>query len=85
MTTHVYDYKTRKWVPYVADVNKYKTYFVAMSEGRVKPGRHIIKPPKTAPEEPLKIVSPTAQALEMAKETVKTKRRRYEDAFSYKK
>lgn len=46
MTTHVYDYETRKWVPYVADVNKYKTYFVAMSEGRVKPGRHIIKPPQ---------------------------------------
>lgn len=53
---YVYDYKIRKWVFYVVDVNKYKNYFVVMSEGRVKLGWYIIKFFKMVFEEFFKIV-----------------------------
>lgn len=53
---YVYDYEIRKWVFYVVDVNKYKIYFVVMSEGRVKLGWYIIKFFKMVFEEFFKIV-----------------------------
>ena len=83
MTTHVYYYDKRAWEPYVPNIDQYKDYFVAMSEGKVKPGKHIVGVQKgSGLQDQIKLVSPTAQALEMAKEVVKHKKRRHQDTFS---
>ncbi len=74
----VFDFKQRKWIPYVPDFEKWQKHFWDIHEGRVKPdykGRYIVgsgsrenavvKNDRNKVE--VKLVTPVAQALEMAK------------------
>ncbi len=76
----VFDFKQRKWIPYVPDFEKWNQHFIDIHEGRVKPdykGRYIvgsgnIKKKAEAVDVAhnrvqVKLVTPVAQALEMAK------------------
>ncbi|KAK3085330.1 hypothetical protein FSP39_001604 [Pinctada imbricata] len=73
----VYDTKLAKWVPYVPDYKKWEQHFKDISEGRVRPdhkGRYIVgsgsrnKVSPKQPEQPkLTLVTPVAQAVEIAK------------------
>lgn len=89
MTTHVYDYDTKTWVPFEPNVNKYKDYFLSMTSGNHVPGQYVVKDNQKgmgSSEPDLKIVSPTAQAVEMAKEEIKnlkrkTLKRKFSDVF----
>ena len=74
----VYDAKLGRWVPYVPDYEKWIQHFKDISEGRVRPdhkGRYIVgsgsknrDPPLKLIEQPkVTLVTPVAQALEMAK------------------
>jgi hypothetical protein len=74
----VYDAKLGKWVPYVPDYDKWIQHFKDISEGRVRPdhkGRYIVgsgsksrdPPPKPIEQPKVTLVTPVAQAVEMAK------------------
>ncbi|KAK3108635.1 hypothetical protein FSP39_012174 [Pinctada imbricata] len=77
----VYDTKLAKWVPYVPDYKKWEQHFKDISEGRVIPDhkrRYIVgsgsrnKVSTKQPEQPkLTLVTPVAQAVEMAKSELK--------------
>jgi hypothetical protein len=73
----VYDSKLAKWVPYIPDFKKWEQHFIDISEGRVRPdhkGRYIVgsgsiqrTTSKTAEHPKVTLVTPVAQAVEMAK------------------
>ncbi len=74
----VFDFKNRKWVPYIPDFEKWNQHFIDIHEGRVKPdykGRYIVGSGNIRKREAtmspgkvqVKLVTPVAQALEMAK------------------
>ena len=75
----IYDARQGKWVPYVPDFKKWEQHFIDISEGRVRPdhkGRYIVgsgsvnRIPTThtaVPPLKLNLVTPVAQAIEMAK------------------
>ena len=77
----VFDFKQKKWVPYVPDYDKWKQHFHDIQEGYAKPdhmGRYLVgsgkhlrskKENTNASQQPpqVKFVTPIAQALEIAK------------------
>ena len=73
----VYDSKLAKWVPYIPDFKKWEQHFIDISEGRVRPdhkGRYIVgsgsihrTTSKTTEHPKVTLVTPVAQAVEMAK------------------
>ena len=75
----VYDSKELKWVPYVPDFAKWERHFKDMSEGKVRPdhkGRYIVgNGSRSSTEEStrpvVRLVTPVAQAIEMAKSELK--------------
>lgn len=77
-SVEVYDFNKMQWVPYVPDFNKWIRHFEDISAGRVRPdfkGRYIVgsgsrhgPDSSTRQQEPnVKLVTPVAQAIEMAK------------------
>ena len=81
----VYDYKRHQWVPYIPDYEKYYQHFKDMRDGYVQPdhlGRYLVgsgakyrkmkESEESAKQQPtLKLVTPVAQAVEIAKSEVK--------------
>ncbi|KAK3084187.1 hypothetical protein FSP39_009708 [Pinctada imbricata] len=77
----VYDTKLAKWVPYIPDYKKWEEHFKDISKGRVRPdhkGRYIVGSgsrinvtPKQPKQPKLTLVTPVAQAVEMAKSELK--------------
>lgn len=78
-SVEVYDYQQQKWVPYVSDPDKWYQHFLDLKDGYVQPdhkGRYIVgsgakfrklKEMEEKQKEPaVKLVSPVAQAVEMA-------------------
>ncbi len=74
----VFEFKQRKWIPYVPDFEKWQKHFWDIHEGRVKPDckeryivgsgsreNAVVKNDRSKVE--VKLVTPVAQALEMAK------------------
>lgn len=96
----VYDYKLQKWVPYVSDPDKWYQHFKDLRDGYVQPdhmGRYIVGSGAkfrklTEMKETLKqkrvpkveLVTPVAQAIEMAKSEVKREKQRKKET-GYKK
>lgn len=77
-SVEVYDFNKMQWVPYVPDFNKWIRHFEDISAGRVHPdfkGRYIVgsgsrhrTDSQTRQQEPnVKLVTPVAQTIEMAK------------------
>lgn len=77
-SVEVYDYDKMQWVPYVPDFNKWIKHFEDISAGRVRPdykGRYIVgsgsqhrhETPSRDHHPFVKLVTPVAQAIEMAK------------------
>ena len=77
-SVEVYDYKRQEWVPYVPDYEKWYQHFKDLRDGYVRPdhlGRYIVgsgyKQRRMKEEEEnrpvVQLVTPVAQALEMAK------------------
>ena len=89
-TREVYDYEQKKWVPYVSDPDKWYQHLLDMRDGLVEPdylGRYIVgsgeKHRRLKQMEAKQIenqrsvvnlVSPIAQATEMARSEVKRER-----------
>ena len=80
----VYDCKEQKWVPYIPDPNKWYIHFKDLSKGHVRPdhlGRYIVGSgeqqrdlvTKEEKRPVVKLVSPVAQATEIAKSEVTRK------------
>ena len=81
----VYDTNLHKWVPYVQDVDKWVRHFEDIQAGRVRPdhkGRYIVgresrtkqetnHPERNADLLKVNLVTPVAQAIEMAKSELK--------------
>lgn len=69
----VYDVKQQRWVPYIADPEKWYQHFKDLSEGYVTPdhkGRYVVGSGRKNREKErpvVQLVSPVAQAIEMAK------------------
>ena len=83
-SSEVYDCREQKWVPYVADPNKWYAHFKDLSKGYVRSyhlGRYIVGSgttlsTKKAMEDDIpvvKLVSTVAQATEIAKSELKRK------------
>ena len=94
----VYDYKQQKWVPYVPDPEKWYQHFKDLRDGYVKPdykGRYIVgsgaqyrklKEMEKQQQPVVKLVTPVAQATEIARSEVKRKKEETEHGKkSYKK
>jgi hypothetical protein len=75
-----FDFKERKWLPYIPDAKKWTQHFLDIHEGRVRPdqyGRYEVgsgarfrpQPEVTRPE--VKFVTPVAQAIKQAKSELK--------------
>ena len=89
-TREVYDYEQQKWVPYISDPDKWYKHLLAMLDGLVEPdylGRYIVgsgekhrrlkemEAKKIENQRPVvNLVSPVAQATEMARSEVKRER-----------
>ena len=79
----VYDYKQQKWVPYVSDPEKWYQHFKDLRDGYVKPdhrgryivgsGKHLRKVTEMKQTPQVKLVSPVAQATEIAMSEVNRK------------
>ena len=76
----IFDHKGRKWVPYVPDVKKWEQHFLDVSAGLVHPdhkGRYIVgsgsrwRPSSHQQTPKVELVTPVAQAIEMAKSELK--------------
>ena len=91
----VYDYKLHKWVPYVSDPNKWYQHFLDLRNGYVQPdhlGRYMVgsgtkyrKLKEIEDQKPVvNLVSPIAQATEMAESKMKRERKK-EDSKKRKK
>ena len=83
----VYDYKLQKWVLYVSHPDKWYHHFLDLGDGYVQPnhlGRYIVgsgvkyrKLKEMEDQKPLvNLVSPIAQATEMAKSQIKSERKK---------
>ena len=86
-TREVYDYEQQKWVPYVSDPDKWYQHLLDMRDGLVEPdylGRYIVgsgekhrrlkemEAKQIVNQRPVvNLVSPVAQAMEMARSEVK--------------
>ena len=84
----VYDYKQQKWVPYVPDPEKWYQHFKDLRDGYVRPdhkGRYIVgsgainrklkELEKQQQQQPqVNLVTPVAQATEIARSEVKRKK-----------
>ena len=75
-----YDFKERKWLPYIPDAKKWTQHFLDIHEGRARPDRNgkyevgsgaRFRPNKDAARPEVKLVTPVAQAIEMAKSELK--------------
>lgn len=77
-SVEVYDYKKMQWVPYIPNIDKWVRHFEDISAGRVRPdykGRYIVGsgshnrtvPPSQEHKPTVKLVTPVAQAVEMAR------------------
>ena len=89
-TREVYDYEQQKWVPYVSDPDKWYQHLLDMCDGLVEPdylGRYIVgsgekhrrlkemEAKQIENQRPVvNLVSPVAQATEMARSEVKRER-----------
>ena len=80
-TREVYDYEQQKWVPYVSDPDKWYQQLLDMRDGLVEPdylGRYIAgsgeKHRRLKEMEVVNLVSPVAQATEMARSEIKRER-----------
>ena len=89
-TREVYDYEQQKWVPYVSDPDKWYQHLLDMRDGLVEPdylGRYIVgsggkhrrlkemEAKQIENQRPVvNLVSPVAQATEMARSEVKRER-----------
>lgn len=77
----VYDYKRQEWIPYIPDYDKWYQHFKDLKEGYVKPdhrGRYIVgsgsrqRRMNDQHQKPVvRLVTPVAQAVAMAKSRVK--------------
>ena len=91
-TREVYDYEQQKWVPYVSDPDKWYQHLIDLRDGLVQPdhlGRYIVgsgakyRHLKEMEKEQIEkqrpvvnLVSPVAQATEMARSEIKRERER---------
>ena len=89
-TREVYDYEQQKWVPYVSDPDKWYQHLLDMRDGLVEPdylGRYIVgsgekhrrlkemEAKQIEKQRPVvNLVSPVAQATEMARSEIKRER-----------
>ena len=89
-TREVYDYEQQKWVPYVSDTDKWYQHLFDMPDGLVEPdylGRYIVgsgekhrrlkevEAKQIEKQRPaVNLVSPVAQATEMARSEIKRER-----------
>ena len=89
-TLEVYDYEQQKWVPYVSDPDKWYQHLLDMGDGLVEPdylGRYIVgggekhrrlketEAKHIEKQRPVvNLVSPIAQATEMARSEIKRER-----------
>ena len=89
-TREVYDYEQQKWVPYVSDPDKWYQHLLDMSDGLVEQdylGRYIVgsrekhrrlkemEAKQIENQRPVvNLVSPNAQATEMARSEIKRER-----------
>lgn len=74
----MYDASVHRWVPYVQDVDKWIRHFKDIRAGRVQPdhkGRYVVGSGSRTKEDERKLeltmVTPVAQAVEMAKSELK--------------
>ena len=84
-TREVYDYQQQKWVPYISDPNKWYQHLLDVRDGyaeRATQGRYVmgsglkyreLKEMKQKEKTVVNLVTPVAQALEMAKSELKQK------------
>ena len=77
----VYDYQQQRWVPYVADPEAWYQHLKALRDGYVQPdhrGRYIVGSGKIPePKQPIvKLVTPVAQANEIARSEVDREKQR---------
>ena len=79
----VYDVKLHKWVPYIPDYDKWYQHFKDLSDGYVQPdhlGRYVVgvgernRKLKETERPVVKLVTPVAQAVEMAKSEIERKK-----------
>lgn len=84
-SVEVYDYKKMPWVPYIPNIDKWVRHFEDISAGRDRPdqkGRYIVgttcsgfhnrAEPSSQEQKPtVKLVTPVAQAVEMARSELK--------------
>ena len=84
-SVEVYDVKQQKWVPYIPDYDKWYHHFKDLSIGYVQPdhlGRYVVvvgernRKLMEAETPVVKLVSPVAQGVEMAKSKWSEKVRR---------
>ena len=89
-TREVYDYKLQKWVPYVSDPDKWYQHLIDLRDGLVQPDhlghyiegsgakyRHLkeMEAEQIEKQRPVvNLVSPMAQATEMARSEIKRER-----------
>ena len=77
-TPEVYDYEQQKWVPYVSDPDKWYQHLLDMRDGLVEPDHRCHKEMEAKQIENqrpvVNLVSPVAQATEMARSEVKRER-----------
>ena len=76
-SVEVYDYKRREWIPYVADSEKWYQHLKDLRDGHVRPdymGRYIVgsgakqrRMTETEHKPVVQLVTPVAQAVEIAK------------------
>ena len=79
----VYDYEQQRWVPYVADPEAWYQHFKDLRDGYVQPdhrGRYVVgsaKKEKMEQTQPIvKLVTPVAQANEIAQSEVNREKQR---------
>ena len=84
-TREVYDYQQQKWVPYISDPDKWYQHLLDVRDGyaeRDSQGRYVmgsglkyreLKEMKQNEKTVVNLVTPVAQALEMAKSELKRK------------
>ena len=91
-TREVYDYEQQKWVPYVSDPDKWYQHLLDIRDGLVEPdhmGRYIVgsgekhrrlkemEAKQMEKQRPVvNLVSPVAQATEMARSEIKRERKK---------
>lgn len=89
-SVEVYDYKQQKWVPYVPDYDKWYEHFKDLRDGYVQPdhmGRYVVgsgarnrqfreEKENNVQRPVVKLVTPVAQATEMAQSEVDRERKK---------